>query len=337
MLTRYALCLTTVFLGPVALVGQTLNNGNLSPVVGEVFTTNLATYLAPGSAGASQTWNFAALDILSSSSITYVTPASTGQGASFPGSNVAANIGQGNFGFYQTSAAGWDIAGVYSSSLQAPIIYQNPERVLSYPCSYNSTWTDQFSADFSSGGIPILRAGSITGTADGFGTLVLPTGTVTNVLRVRTVEDYTDELTDIGTIAYDFTTYNWYKPGVHNPLLTVSEQTTNTLGQANSTQTANWLATANVGFEELFTNAIGIDLFPNPSSDQVTVIFSSAGGTLNVEIMDATGRVAHQNTLSSNSGISQHQLDVSGLASGLYQVRIADQRGQRGVKQLLVQ
>lgn len=318
-------------------MAQTLDNGNTSPIPGDAFQMNQVPYVAPGSAGANQTWNFTSLPAGTAVNIIMVTPASTGHGASFPGSTVAGDAGGGNYIFYTGSATGFEGRGFYSATLGSSVVYQDPERLFAYPCGYNTTWTDNFSANFTSFGTPVQRSGSITGIADGFGTLLMPYGPVTNVLRVKLVEDYSDVLTGIGTIEYDFTTYNFMKPGIRNALLSISDNVTNQLGTPQTSQSAAWQQIANIGIEEALLNAIGIDLYPNPASDNVAVVYSTAGGRLELELIDGTGRLVRSEAITAAMGIGRHDLHVSGLPTGLYQVRITAANGQMGVQRLMVQ
>ena len=334
---------TTLTLIPVLsmvslpLAAQTLNNGNTSAVVGETFTMHEANYMPPGPAGASQTWNFASLNTGAAQALGYVTPASTGHSSGVPGANLAADVGSDNSAFDQTSANGWDLLGVYSSTGTVTMFYSNSERTLSYPLSYNDTWSDTFASNFTSNGFPVARAGSCNGIADGYGTLVMPYGTVTNVLRVKFDEDYSDDIGGFGTVDYDFTSYSWIKPGTHNPLLVINDNVTTSFGSPTTTQIARWLQGGPIGIDEALRNAIGIDIFPNPATDAVSVVFSSEGGSLQLEIIDNTGRLVRSEGLNATLGIGRHDLDVIALPAGLYMVRITAPNGQQGTQRLVVQ
>ncbi len=339
MMKRYTGSITLGLLMAMSAKGQTLDHASTSPQVGNTFTIHQATYAAPGPGGASQTWNFGSLGSNGSATTTYVAPASTPHAALFPGSNLAIDAGGGNYGYYSATSAGQDFHGLYSATLTTNITYQNTQRTLSYPCSYNSTWNDPFSSSFTAMGFPSTRSGTITGTADGHGTLVMPYGTITNILRVRTVEDYTDNLGIAGTVDYDFTTHYYYKPGVRIPLLVIYDQTSTVAGQAPTvTQGISWVDGASVGIQEALRNTIGIDVFPNPARDQVTITFSSAGGNLFLEMLDATGQLVRSERLSGQPmGIGRSDLDVSGLSAGLYMLRITAPNGEQGVQRLVVE
>lgn len=336
MKKRYAQLAIAALLPVGDAMAQTLNQANNAPSVGLSITNYQAGYIDPGSAGAGQTWDLSGLDTGPEVSLTYVTPASTGQASSFPGATIAASDGQGNYGFYVVNSNGQEIAGVYSATAMSAIPYQNTSKFLTYPCSYNTSWTDNFSSNYTISGISFTRSGTITGTADGFGTLLMPYGTVTNVLRVRTVEDYTD-VSAVATIEYEFTNYYYYKPGTATPIAAVYEQISVISGVPQENFYSIWLSGGPVGILETTANAIGIELYPNPATEQVTVTYSTEGGSMQLELMDATGRLVRSEGITSAMGIGQHVLDVNGLPSGLYQVRITATNGQSGVQRLMVQ
>jgi hypothetical protein len=60
-----------------------------------------------------------------------------------------------------------------------------------------------------------------------------------------------------------------------------------------------------------------IDLYPNPSSDQMTISIEGNEAEVNYSIMDMEGRMIQQ----SNFSGSEHKLDVSGFKPGLYVIR----------------
>jgi hypothetical protein len=80
-----------------------------------------------------------------------------------------------------------------------------------------------------------------------------------------------------------------------------------------------------------------VDLFPNPASGQVAVVYSSEGGSLRLELIDGTGRLVRSEGVASAMGIARHDLDISGMPAGLYQVRIVANNGDMGIQRLVVQ
>ena len=72
------------------------------------------------------------------------------------------------------------------------------------------------------------------------------------------------------------------------------------------------------GLEQASHPSTAMQLFPNPATDRIYFELPDPGETsgTRIEIYDAAGRLVRQVTIDSNS------MDVSGLARGMYHVRI---------------
>jgi hypothetical protein len=319
----------------VPALAQTLNQGNSAPVLGDQFTLHIANYIAPGSAGSGQTWNFAGITSLTSGDITYISVASTPNGANYPQATLAA-MQSGYAAYFKITSAGLEMAG--AESPMAAFVYGNPEMWLKFPSSMGTTWSDPWSASYTISGTTITRSGTVTGNVDGTGTLVMPYGPVSNVVRVKVVENYSDVTQGVTVASYVSTNYYYYKSGIHSPVAQVSELVTTMGGTPQTSQNANWLDGSQVGIRELLQNAIGVDLYPNPASNSSTMVFSSSnGGSHSVDVLDANGRVVRHEDLMVQPGIYRHDLDLQGLPSGLYMVRITAKDGSQGMQRLVVQ
>ncbi|MCB0795155.1 MAG: T9SS type A sorting domain-containing protein [Flavobacteriales bacterium] len=335
MMKRYTFLASFAFLLPTLGVAQTITD-NESPIDGDSFIDNYAAYMAPGPGGSGQTWDFSMLTSDSTRTVSFQTPASTGYDSGFPNATIAETTGVGDYTFFESSSAGYDLQGVYLTSLMQEIVYQDPERVLAFPCMLNTNWTDDFSSSFTSVGFPVTRTGSVTGMADGSGTLIMPYGTVNNVLRIMTNEVYTDAT--IVNINYDFTTYFYYKPGVRHPLMMVFDQSITTFGNTTTNQFIIWMQQGPQSVAELTGNNVHFDVFPNPATDVATVEYGSVGEALDLELIDLAGRVVHQERIGILPlGMYRHELDVQELPAGVYQVRMTTANGDQGVRRLVVQ
>lgn len=329
----YTLALSFTLLSAAA-EAQTLNQGNNAALVGQSFTEHMSTSAVTGPSGASQTWNFATIASLSDLSFVMQSVASTPAGSSFLGATVAAMSGD-NYNYIKYSATGMENMG--ATTTLANLVYQNSELVLKYPCSYNTTWTDTWSTNFSVMGTSISRSGSSTGLADGYGTLVMPYGTVNNVLRVKFTQTFSDQSMGIPVATYTCTTYYYYKPGIHLALVQTSTLVTTTNGSNQTTYDTRWLDGSYVGIAESVHHSIGIDLYPNPAKDQVTLVMGTSGGRVRVDLLDGTGRVVRSEQMQANMGLVRHELDLGGLTAGLYQVLVTGADGSQGVQRLVVE
>ncbi len=81
-------------------------------------------------------------------------------------------------------------------------------------------------------------------------------------------------------------------------------------------------------------NGLNVNIYPNPTSSNTTITLSGVNGEVNIAIVDLNGRTVRSEAMSCE-GDCAHQLEVSGLASGAYYVRISGE-GVNTVKKLIV-
>jgi hypothetical protein len=203
-LTGLALIGTTLAAGPV------IQSSNLTPIGTKYQAQNLTSTakIDPGSAGENQTWNFSTLAVSQTGiPIEVIDPATvpTDIAAYVPTANRweknSTGSKTGSYNAYLVSGTECALLalGVYENSdlvINYLAVYNPPLAQIYFPTTYGNTYTD--SVKVSSG--PVVHA---TATYDGYGTLVTPFGTYTNVLRARSVSDN-------GHIVYGWCTSNPY-------------------------------------------------------------------------------------------------------------------------------
>lgn len=240
--------------------GPTLTSSTTTPVVGETFLNQFAqaTNVSVYSGGANATWDYSHLvDSAGTQLLQVVLPSSTPFNDSFPSSNlVVKTANDSNFIYFNSQASLVSILGAITRD-SGSIRYTKPRSFIAYPFSYNSFYTDSV--------VEYISRANVTGrgkdslTADGYGTLLLPGKTYTNVLRVRSIENVTitkDSSVSLGAITIPVTiiintrtvAYLYVVPGTHYPLLTVQNTTTTIsssflpgLGQSNTIETVTYL------------------------------------------------------------------------------------------------
>jgi hypothetical protein len=72
---------------------------------------------------------------------------------------------------------------------------------------------------------------------------------------------------------------------------------------------------------DLYT-AVDFNLFPNPTSDVVTLTTSKTHGTLQLQLMDLTGKVLTSRAIQNNELNSGIMVDLSALSSGMYFIKL---------------
>ncbi len=313
-----AFCLSAI----TVMAQPTLTAAGINPVSGEQFINVGSTYTSPGSAGANQTWNFAALTTNSTSTVSVLTASTTTYGASFPNANVATTGNGTSFEYYKTSAGAYQSYG--SANASTTDSYTNPEDRLQFPFTYTNTYLDYFSSIYVSSGVTIYRSGNTNVTADAYGTLTTPAGTFSNVLRVYSVYMYHDSSNTSGNPSVNIfqrTQYQWYLNGNHTAIANVSTFTfTPATGSPVSGQGAGYLsnATTGINLESAFSKSISI--FPNPGSG--TINFSVAlteSKKVEIKLFNSLGAVVLSNTETQGiAGGNSYKFDLASLPGGIY-------------------
>ena len=102
-----------------------------APVAGTVYTVAYGAYVAPGGAGAAQTWDLSTLVPDSTMDVSLVQPANTPHGAQFPGATVA-EVSHAVTNYYSTSN---DAVNFRGSDDGTSVIVDNPMgRYMAFPC-----------------------------------------------------------------------------------------------------------------------------------------------------------------------------------------------------------
>jgi|694.fasta_scaffold39376_2 hypothetical protein len=87
----------------------------------------------------------------------------------------------------------------------------------------------------------------------------------------------------------------------------------------NCSDTVMFLVDVTVGMNELSTSNLSI--YPNPANEEVHVTFEQVAEFMNIELIDATGRVLN-NQVSNQMGANLITFNVANLSSGFYTVRL---------------
>nr|MBA3986861.1 fibronectin type III domain-containing protein [Flavobacteriales bacterium] len=115
-------------------------------------TDNNTVYL-PGPSGTNQTWNFTNLNAHSFTWSNLVNPATTPGGASFPTSNVAIEDGGGSYVYARHTQSDFRLVGVSIFGYDINVIPN--EKVLVFPATYNTSFTDTMSGSLTIAGAVI--------------------------------------------------------------------------------------------------------------------------------------------------------------------------------------
>jgi hypothetical protein len=287
-------------------------------------TTNFASGMPIGTTGTNVIWNFTNL-ITTTAVVTsaYVSTTAVSGASAYPGSNYVQK--QGTLYTYFKSVTSpttqTEFLGIGSSSLSMNFSSNSAIGVV-YPMGLGNSVADNFSGSFSFS-ISGTVNGNVTTTADGSGTLNLMDGiSLTNVLRVKSVQNMT--LTSgpfpVGTIKQ--TTYNFYHATEKFAILTLNYTSIALTGQS-PTVTAGATGNKNVFVVGVKENSLAdaqLSVYPNPVKDLLTVNTASAFNAKKIMIYTQLGQCIYSTSYEST-------IDVKNLAKGIYFVEISGDKG----------
>ncbi|MFC2111555.1 T9SS type A sorting domain-containing protein, partial [Bacteroidota bacterium] len=279
-----------------------------------------------GPDGANQTWDFSNITVyFNPQGYYYYPPAITLYDSAFPTATVALEIALNlfNYYFYETSPSGYILLGEWSDIWELP--YSDPKQALTFPFTYNSTVTDTYggtSAPYS--GTTKTLTGNFTTTCDGYGTLILPSATHTNVLRLKTIDHYTEAYSGPDTPAvYDFIRYEWYDCVNKFPLMSIVDMT-QSVGSFVSSLKQVLLSTFAAGLEEPKIDRNELSIFPNPANETTNISLSLIEkSSVKVSIFSLMGQSVKVFPEKEYSpGTFNETLDLKELSNGNYFIRV---------------
>ncbi|MBK8553187.1 MAG: T9SS type A sorting domain-containing protein [Ignavibacteria bacterium] len=312
------------------LAQMTLTSSN-NPVAGDLdnYVICDTNNITQGNSGANQNWSFLNLIRQDSTSVNFVTAASTPYSAQFPSSNLASTNDNSNYNYITTSSSSMLINGLAGPSLL--VSYTDPQLYLQYPFTFNSGFSDNLSATYSISGSTVTRTGTTTVSGDAWGTINLPIGSFSNSLRVKyniTTRDSSNPGIPFVTET-NVTSYIWFVPGRKFPVFEIIYSTITVNGaQFGNNKTVNYNAGSTIGITNI-SSAIPDSYtlsqnYPNPFNPVTNLEFGiSMTEFVSLKIYDMLGKeVATLVNEELDPGTYKYSFDASGLTSGIYFYKI---------------
>ncbi|MFI5220219.1 MAG: T9SS type A sorting domain-containing protein [Bacteroidia bacterium] len=330
----YSLLITAMLIAGNINAQITITQSNL-PVAGwgfiDAVDSNYTAAIPAGGAG--QTWNYASLINGYQDSLLFISSAGTPYAAQFTGANLAAFDPQtGGYAYFTSSASGFYLNGAVSAAFPIPFVLNPPEMFIPVPFTYNSTYSghSRFSYDTLISGVNyrFVQYTSINILGDGYGSLVIPTGTYPNTLRTKTTSLQIDSayinvglgwtpLPGYTPPQTQTTNFKWLQNGGGTLLLEIEADS---LGQ-NATQSSYLLLFVTVGINEIAA-AGNLQVYPNPAGDFLNVQSGIETDKATVILSNSLGQQFLIKQFTGNTVI-----DVSALPHGIYFVTVNNNRG----------
>jgi len=216
------------FLSSFADAQPVLNAEQLTPFPGQSLSIGGSeTVVPPGPSGADQVWDFSALSSTFPSQVSFQ-PVTDQPGAmDFPGSTHV--LSDENYTINQYFTFTDDSASLDGNSafiLGDTIVDRAPDpvRLFQFPLSFGLSYTDIYTFE-NSGNISTL--GDLVHTVDGYGTLILPSTTLVDVLRIKREGEITNYLYDeegnlINTVVSPVVLYDYVSAGYPYPVINMN-------------------------------------------------------------------------------------------------------------------
>jgi hypothetical protein len=310
MKTTFSL-LTSLYLLPVALCAQpTITTNEFYNIGAVIEMTNCdASAVNAGASGAGVTWNFSALGSSGGTSTTTVAHATS---SVFITSNLMITLPGGLIEYVDENSTDSYINGTYDPATNITTNYNNYDES-KRPVTYNTNYVDSYRVIITSPST--VGTGHITETGDAYGTLMLPTGTFTNVLRIKKIQTETDSMGGSESAFSHIVTYLWFDTLHNAPLFRLDSVNTIT----GSSNTAMYLALP-LNASNVNNDHIAYSGYFDNSGLQINGSFEY-GSVYDVVLYNIIGTKVFSEEFPA-SGTSRH-FDVGGnLREGIYIVSI---------------
>lgn len=191
-----------IFLFVVSLsYSQPTLTSSLIPQIGEKYSyTNIdTTGLKSGNTGANVSWDFSGIKKLTGPddviNFEIVAPSSGFQSQFFTAATYAYKQDSA-YSYYKV--VGSEVQRLGTGFAEGHELLTNLQTNYKFPFTYQDNFSDDFAGSMlvnvDGTDYELTRTGSIKCTADGYGTIILPTGTFSNVLRLKVEQNITDSM-----------------------------------------------------------------------------------------------------------------------------------------------
>lgn len=317
---RILACLTCLAAFP-ASAQPTLHATTFTAIAGELYNYTKTSYqtVASGTGGSNVTWDFSSLSNNGFEQVKFLNPSAGTYGASYP---TAAMLRKGTQEAYYNMPTGSveQIGTVFGGGVMTSCA--NSQRTMQFPFSYNESFVDTFRCTYISGVVG-TRTGVDSVWADGWGTLILPGETFTDVLRVRLKSRYNDTIDGQPVVNYVDDRTFFYKPGIHASLLSMVDAAAFSNGGLLALKQETVYCDVPTGIANLEGVQEALRISPVPASNTLNIDMEHAHERrIRIELWNSTGQVVRQGWL--EAGSLHASLDCTTLARGVYFVRCAD-------------
>jgi Secretion system C-terminal sorting domain len=265
---------------------------------GTAYSANPIGIIA-GSAGANQTWDYSAVNLITTGPITTTVVTTAPFASSFPQANYFEKTNFNGTIYYiiakNTANAKLEFLAFVTDTSILVNFSPNPQTQFEFPLSYNQTISDSYALSTD----PTVN-NFFTIQYDGYGTLITPFGTYNNVVRVKRLDGV-------------FPVFSWYSVNPIREILNIQFGSSGVTG-------VQFTEYPSLGLNQN-EKSNSVVLFPNPTSDSFS-ISSFKKDAFEYIIVDLVGKIIKQGISKSDEKIT-----VENLQSGTNVIKIIDKEG----------
>ncbi|MCA6069441.1 T9SS type A sorting domain-containing protein [Chryseobacterium sp. RG1] len=308
-------------LSGVCSAQTTITKAFNDPLVGDIANNFVVNGTVDNSAtGANTTFNNASLTQGAASQVTYIAPTSS-EVTTYPGSTIKM-VDTGNSVLYKATATQLEITGVITSAATLNFAADNGT-FITYPASLGYSNTDTAKGTFTSTAASGLFKGTIVTTGDASGTLIVGPKTYTNVLRIKSVQNFNlyqssdvNYLIPIGSVVN--TAYTYFDSTHKFPLLSSTSGTISVplLSINQSTSGAQVINEVFLGVKDTVSKKQNFKIYPNPAQDFIEFTGDSKNYST-AKIYSLDGK------LIKTSDINSGKIQISELPSAAYFIEVS--------------
>jgi|GEM_PF-6692003 len=303
----------------------TLYNFNTVPNIDDIQVIYIAdtTGLSFNKTGENTLWDYSSLKVSEFKGHSFfVDPQFTPYITSF---NKATLAGKATdyYSYYYADTSEYSRLGNGSPSYV--MICNDPLKMFKFPFSFGDQMTDSTFATYILNSKTHQYSGYNTLVADGWGTLVLPKNTYTNVLRLKRTQYIKDTASGEKTEAFQ-SMYSWYD-GINNfPLFQAVFSKKITFGNPTPVENRSvYVSDLTEVVSVPTTNIITmVNIYPNPAHYQLNIELNQKHPALvEIVICDLLGDIV-KNVTSNVSDVNKNliTIDISNFPKGMYIVKI---------------
>lgn len=292
------------------------------PIAGDSVTIAICSDTPePGINGNNVTWDMSGLTETEEQYFVFKNPAETLLGNDFPNATISGISWQGNVSYYKVDELGLSTVGeasIINESDTFLLTYDDDESFIELPQMFNDMNSDIFSGISSTFGFEVPFNGNVSLEVDGEGTLILPNGTYSNVLRYHLEREFTTTFMG-NTTTTTKEQWGWWSSDYRFWLL-IMENNTQPVG-SSSLVWYNKSPEPVIVLNNISENKQHLNMFPNPSHkfEPISFYVDFNDSDAFIQVFDLQGKeiVAKREIIT--KGINTFDLQ---LEAGIYILKI---------------